>query len=83
MVVHSSQYRTIANADGAAILDTEEGRITTLNATGAFVWEKLQEGNPEEGIASELSRLTGEPVEETRADVAAFVHALQEQGLLS
>ncbi len=29
----NSCLRTIANADGAAILDTEAGQITTLNPT--------------------------------------------------
>jgi hypothetical protein len=37
--------RTISNEDGAAILDTESGDLSTLNATGAYVWEALQRGD--------------------------------------
>ena len=40
----NSRLRSVANADGAAILDTEAGQITTLNSTGALVWKALERG---------------------------------------
>ena len=51
-----THLRAIANQDGAAILDTKAGRITTLNSTGAFVWQSLKSGEGIETI-SQLEQL--------------------------
>jgi hypothetical protein len=77
-----THLRTIANQDGAAILDTEAGRITTLNSTGAFVWQSLERAKEIEAIAEALARQTGEPIEAVREDVVDFVEALKKQNLL-
>ena len=75
--------RTIANQDGAAVLDTQLGSIATLNSTGAYVWQGLERGDSVESIIDSLSRDTGEPLEVVARDVAGFVAALRAQRLLS
>jgi len=74
--------RTISNEDGAAILDTESGDLSTLNATGAYVWEALQRGVDEPTIISALAQETGEPLEIVAADIRAFLASLNERTLL-
>lgn len=78
----NSHLRSIANHDGAAILDAQAGRISTLNSTGAFVWQGLGRGEHLEAIAADLARMTGKPVEAVKDDVAAFIEALEKQDLL-
>jgi hypothetical protein len=79
----NSHLRTVINLDGAAILDTEAGRISTLNSTGAQVWAALERGESIETIAAELARETGEQIEAVKQDLRDFVAALKKQNLLS
>jgi hypothetical protein len=74
--------RAIVNQDGAVILDAESGTVSTLNWTGAIVWQRLERGESVAAIASDLARMTGEPIEATREDVVTFVDALRAQDLL-
>lgn len=78
----NSHIRTVANADGVAILDIEAGKITTVNSTGAFVWEALRRGESAESIASSLARETGEQLATLKRDVSNFIDGLKKQGLL-
>jgi len=82
MVKDNSHLRTVVNADGAVILDTKRGKISTLNPVGAHVWQALERGEGVEAIAADLARETGEHVEVLRRDVQDFVGALREQHLL-
>ena len=79
----NSHLRTAANADGAAILDTEAGRISTLNTTGTYVWNALQRGEDIEAIAANLARETGEQIERVKKDLRDFLDALKKLNLLS
>jgi hypothetical protein len=79
----STHLRTIANQDGAAILNSAAGTITTLNSTGAFVWQGLERGEDVEMIAQNLARETGEEVTAIRKDLPEFIDALKNQHLLS
>lgn len=74
--------RTIVNQDGAVILDTKTGAITTLNSTGAFIWQALERGEASETIAANLADETGERVDSLKRDVREFMDALKEQKLL-
>jgi len=74
--------RAVVNQDGAAILDNESGTITTLNATGAMVWQALERGDPAEAITARFHQLTGEPIEALREDFFTFIEALKRQNLL-
>ena len=82
MVLQHARFRAIVNQDGAAILDTNAGSITTLNASGAFVWQALERGEAIETIAERMAREAGEPMEAVREDVADFIEALRKQDLL-
>ncbi|MEG9437795.1 PqqD family protein [Edaphobacter sp. HDX4] len=67
---------TAANQDGAAILDVERGVISTLNRTGAYVWQRIERGETIETIASHLARETGQELETVERDVRDFFEAL-------
>jgi Coenzyme PQQ synthesis protein D (PqqD) len=79
----NSHLRTVANTDGAAILDTVAGQITTLNSAGAFVWQALERGEDLEAIAASMARETGEQIEAIKNDLRDFTDALRNQNLLS
>jgi hypothetical protein len=70
------------SADGAAILDTDHNQIVTLNATGAYVWEKIQSGETAEGIVQNLSYETGADPLLVAEDVRAFIEQLVQKRLL-
>jgi len=82
MAKDNSHLRIMANHDGAAILDTRLGNITTLNPTGAYIWRALERGETVEAIAAELAHDTGEQISQLEHDVREFIAALQQQKLL-
>lgn len=81
MATNSSHLRTIVNQDGAVILDTRLGTISTLNESGAFIWNALERGDTLDLIAANLARETGEQVEALKFDVRDFVETLKEHHL--
>jgi len=82
MALRYARLSVIANQDGAAILDSNAGRITTLNSTGAYVWQALGRGEEIETISKGLAQQTGEPIKVVQEDVVDFVESLKERGLL-
>ena len=78
-----TSLRTLCNQDGAAILDQRSGTITTMNATGAYIWAALQQGMSAEAIAAKLAHKTGEDLSSVRRDVTVFVADLTERHLWS
>jgi hypothetical protein len=50
-----SQLRTVSNQDGAAVLDVSRNQITTLNSTGSFIWDKLQQGRSVEQVIQDIA----------------------------
>lgn len=77
------RLRSVVNADGAALLDTRAGRITTLNSTGAMVWQALERGKAPEAIAANLAHETGEPVAAIEKDLQDFMEELGKKNLLA
>lgn len=77
-----SNLRSIVNDDGAVILDIEHDSISTLNPTGAYVWQGLQRGEPLETIIANLARDTGEEPLLVERDVRWFIQELKQQRLL-
>ena len=75
--------RTIVNQDGAAVLDTEKGTISTLNTTGAYIWQALERGEREEAIVNGLAHETGELPNAICDDVKDFIASLRDQKMLS
>ncbi|WP_058186493.1 PqqD family protein [Terracidiphilus gabretensis] len=74
--------RAVVNTDGAVILDTCRGEISTLNSTGAYIWEALRRGETVSLIVSRLATETGERPETIELDVQEFIHCLEEKQLL-
>jgi hypothetical protein len=70
------------NDDGAAILDIERDSISTLNPTGAYVWQGLQRGETLETIIANLARDTGEDALLVDHDVREFFDDLTKKHLL-
>jgi hypothetical protein len=73
----------MVNQDGAAILNVTAGTITTLNFTGAFVWQGLQRGENADMIVHNLARETGEEADEIKKDVLEFIDAMKKEKLLA
>jgi hypothetical protein len=82
MTLDPSRLHTVADSDGAAILDMERGLISTLNSTGAFVWQGLQRGETVSAIVKNLVHETGEKVTTVERDVVDFIESLKQQHLL-
>ena len=74
--------RSIVNDDGAVILDIERDSISTLNPTGAYVWQGLERGESLETIIVNLTRETGEEFLLVERDVREFVEDLKQKRLL-
>jgi hypothetical protein len=82
MVNDSLHLRTATTADGAVVLDTRRGTITTLNSTGAFVWEALERGEDLHTIVKSLARETNTHIDSFEQDVRDFIDVLRERQLL-
>lgn len=74
--------RSIVNEDGAALLDVDRGTITTLNATGAFIWQELGRGQSADSIIQSLAERTGEAAFVIAKDLDAFLEVLTARNLL-
>jgi hypothetical protein len=74
---------TMVNEDGCAILNARAGTITTLNATGTFIWKALERGEELDIIAENLARETGEQTQRIKSDVLQFVDAMKKECLLA
>ena len=82
MVSQSPTLKAIVNEDGAVILDIEHDSISTLNPTGAYVWQGLQRGETIETITANLASETGEDPLLVERDVREFVAELQQKQLM-
>ena len=82
MTNERSHLRTVMNQDGAVILDTKLGKISTLNTTGGRIWQALERGETVEMIAASLAGETGERMDAVERDVRGFVEALKDAQLL-
>lgn len=82
MASQNVHLRAIVNQDGAAVLDTQAGTISTFNQTGAYIWQALERGEDLETIAANLARETGEQVDVVLEDVRDFIDALEKHNLL-
>ena len=78
----STHLRSIVDQDGAVILDMERNAMSTLNATGGYVWDGLQQGKALEAIISDLARETGTDVVVVDRDVRGFIEELKSKHLL-
>jgi hypothetical protein len=82
MTEESSHLHSVVDQDGAAILDIDRGLISTLNTTGAYVWQGLERGELVETIVASLARETGEEPALVERDVRDFLSTLKQEHLL-
>ena len=83
MLSSPSHLCTAVNQDGAAILDISRNQITTLNSTGGFIWDRLQQGRTvEEAIADLADECNTDPTL-VAPGVYAFLEQLKSEHLLS
>jgi hypothetical protein len=78
-----SHLRFLVNQDGAVILDIPANLMTTLNASGAYIWTKLQEGKALSDIVDDLVHQTDQPLSVVERDVQEFLEQLAERHLLN
>jgi hypothetical protein len=74
--------RSIVDQDGAVILDVERDNMLTLNSTGAYIWQRLQEGKLIEEIIQELAHDSGAEPSVVDRDVHIFLEQLKSKHLL-
>jgi hypothetical protein len=82
MITIPTNLRSIVDHDGAVILDIPNNAMTALDATGAYVWRKLQDGLQVDAIVAELTRDTGADQEMVAKDVDEFMEQLKSRQLV-
>jgi hypothetical protein len=83
MIKLASHIRSVVDHDGAVILDMPRNAMTTLDATGAYVWQRLERGVQLDSIVAELARDTGVDAAMIAKDVADFMEQLKSKHLIS
>jgi hypothetical protein len=78
-----SHLRSVVDNDGAVILDAPRNRMTTLNPTGAYIWQRLERGMPVHSIVTELARETSMDEAVVQIDVDAFIKELKAKELIT
>jgi hypothetical protein len=75
--------RSIVDHDGAVILDIPRNAMTTLNPTGAYIWQRLERGMQIDAIVADLARETSaDPIVVAR-DVGEFIEQLKSKQLVA
>jgi hypothetical protein len=75
--------RSVVDHDGAVILDVERDSMLTINSTGSYVWERLQQSRQIGEIVRELASETGADPETVDRDVHAFFDELKSRHLFT
>jgi hypothetical protein len=83
MITVAPHIRSIVDHDGAVILDIPRNAMTTLDSTGAYVWERLQRGLQIDAIVTELAHDTGADESVVAKDVEEFVEQLKSKYLVN
>lgn len=83
MLVPTPHLRSIIDHDGAVILDVERNSMLTLNATGGYVWEKLQQGKSIEDIVRELAAEALAETAVVERDIREFLEDLKSKHLVN
>lgn len=83
MVTVTAHVRSIVDHDGAVILDIPRNAMTTLDSTGAYVWNRLQRGLQVDAIVAELAHDTGADELVVATDVERFMEQLKSKHLVN
>jgi hypothetical protein len=70
------RLRSLITPDGAIILDPKQNLVISVDAIGAYVWGRLQDGQAVHTIIKDLAHETGTEVVTVERDVYEFVEAL-------
>ena len=62
--------------------DLDLSKMITLNDTGKFLWQELQQDTNEDNLVSALLREYSVDETTARADVSSFINKLKDNGLL-
>lgn len=83
MLTITPNLRSIVDHDGAVILDIRRNAMTTLNSTGAYIWQRFERGMLIDSITAELARDTGTDEAVVANDVHAFMEELKSKHLVA
>lgn len=78
----SEDVRTTYNEDGAVLLALGRGAVLRLNATGALVFQRLQQGVAEPQIVAEVCDRFGILPRTAEEDISVFLNAIEQLGLV-
>lgn len=76
------RLRSFVDQDGAVILDVDRDAMLTLNSTGGYIWQRLQQGKLIDEIVKELAHDSGVEASVVDRDVHSFVEQLKSKHLL-
>jgi hypothetical protein len=82
MLTTTPNIRSVVDHDGAVLLDIPRNAMTTLNSTGAYVWERLNRGMSVAAVVAELSKDTGVDEAIVGADLEVFLEELKSRHLM-
>jgi hypothetical protein len=71
------------SADGLVLLDVNGGLVLASNLVGARIWQLIEQRNTAAEIARQLVIEYGVSDHRANGDVAAFIAALADRGLVS
>ena len=83
MSCHFPHLRSVVVADGAVILDLERNSMLTLNSTGGYIWDKLQQGDTPDEIIRKLANETLTDVAIVERDVRDFLEQLKSRRIIA
>jgi Coenzyme PQQ synthesis protein D (PqqD) len=83
MLTTTPHLRSVIDHDGAVILDIPRNTIITLNPTGAYIWQRLEQGMTIDAIVSELALETGADEKTIANDVSTFMDELKSKHLVA
>jgi Coenzyme PQQ synthesis protein D (PqqD) len=68
--------------DGIVLLHTGKGSVFSSNKTGAFIWRRIEQGRPVDGIVEEISDEFQVAGPTARAHTLNFLAALEQHALI-
>jgi hypothetical protein len=81
MAATPANLRSIVDHDGAVILDIENDQFFSMNPVGAYIWQRLVNGEGLDQIAKALAEDTGTNISIVLADINEFLADLKSKHL--
>lgn len=76
------EVRSMQDEAGMVLLDLSAGKYFSLNNVGALIWEEIVAGRSRQAICDGVQQRFSASPEQATADVATFLHHLEEKGLI-